>query len=246
MLRKIQLSTSQKPRRAFTLVELLVAIGIVCVLSALLFSVLSSARKRSQTFTCASHLKQIGQAIEMYVNDNAGFYPRVWSSPSLSSNCSLWVERIYPYVRKAEIFECPAAPDWLTYETGCPPDMENAADPFRRVNFDGAYDLNSPVPENFFEKMPTGQWNKGYADKAINQVRYRRPSSTILVLDGDGYFVNPSHKDPPYEGIEGLKDCGVDAWHNNGANVCFADGHVKWLSLQALTKRSLWTLGGAE
>ena len=39
--------------------------------------------------------------------------------------------------------------------------------------------------------MPTGQWNKGYADKAINQVRYRRPSSTILVLDGDGYLVMP-------------------------------------------------------
>ena len=88
----------------------------------------------------------------MYVNDSAGFYPRVYEFPVANSPCSLWVGRIYPYVRKTEVFECPAAPDWLIYETGCPPDVDNSADPFRRVNFDGAYDLHSPIPENFFKK----------------------------------------------------------------------------------------------
>jgi prepilin-type processing-associated H-X9-DG protein/prepilin-type N-terminal cleavage/methylation domain-containing protein len=249
MLQNLSPLASLKPRSAFTLTELLVTIGVISVLSALLLSVFSSARKRSQIFTCSSHLKQIGQAIEMYVSDNAGFYPRVYNALNpLDANiaCSRWVESIYPYVRKTEVFECPAAPDWMVYETGCPPDMPNLSNRFYPVNFDGAYDLNSPIPENFFERLPNGQWNKGYADKAINQIRYRRPSSTILVIDGDGYFVNPSHKDPPFEGVEGLKECGVDAWHNNGANVCFADGHVKWLSLQSLTKRSLWTLNGSE
>lgn len=245
------LSGPQKNLRcAFTLVELLIALGIIAALAALLFPVFNGAKKRSQTATCASNLKQIGQAIEMYVNDNRGFYPRIWNFPSNdNSPCSKWVERIYPYVRKTQIFECPAAPEGLTYELGCPPDAPGVGTIWV-TTFDGAYDLNSPMPDNFFRlnPHPSGllQPSMGYANKALHQVDYRRPGSTILVLDGDGYFVNPAREDPPYEGVEGLKKCGVDAWHNNGANVCFADGHVKWMSLQSLTKRSLWTLGGPE
>ena len=240
------LSEKSCSRCAFTLVELLVALGVLAVLAALLFPVLNGARNRSRSMTCASNLKQIGHAIEIYVQDNRGFYPRIYNPPAVNSPCSRWVASLYPYVRKTQAFECPSAPEWLTYELGCPPDVPNPVDPFRLVNFDGAYDLNSPIPENFFERMSTGQWNKGYADKALHQTAYRRPSSTILVLDGDGYWVNPSRQNPPYEGVEGLKNCGVDAPHNNGANVCFADGHVKWMSMQALTKRSLWTTGGPE
>ena len=246
MFRKLPPLSLKTPRCAFTLVELLIVLGIVGVLAALLFPVFSGVRKRAQTLTCASNLKQIGQAIEMYVQDNRGFYPRIYEFPVPNSPCSLWVERIYPYVKKPQIFECPAAPEYLTYELGCPPDVPNPENPARPINFDGAYDLNSPLADNYFEILPNGTQQMGYSYKALHQTHYRRPSSTILVLDGDGYFVNPTRQVPPFDGVEGLKKCGVDAWHSNGANVCFVDGHVKWMSLQSLTKRSLWTLGGPE
>ena len=68
--------------RAFTLVELLVVIGIIAVLIAVLLPALRKARQAAQTATCLSNLRQIGAAYVMYVNaDRNGYLPMV-SYPS--------------------------------------------------------------------------------------------------------------------------------------------------------------------
>ena len=64
-------------RRAFTLVELLVVIGIIAVLVGVLLPALAQARSRAQTAVCLSNLRQMGQAYFMYVGDNKGFLPHV-------------------------------------------------------------------------------------------------------------------------------------------------------------------------
>src|SRR4051794_25708026 len=71
--------TSRRPRnhrhtsRAFTLVELLVVIGIIAVLVALLLPALGAARRQARTIQCAAAMRQFGQANAMYVNEQKGW-----------------------------------------------------------------------------------------------------------------------------------------------------------------------------
>ena len=63
-------------RKAFTLVELLVVIGIIALLISILLPALSKARESGNWVVCMSNLKQIGNAMVMYANENRGNLPR--------------------------------------------------------------------------------------------------------------------------------------------------------------------------
>jgi prepilin-type N-terminal cleavage/methylation domain-containing protein/prepilin-type processing-associated H-X9-DG protein len=69
--------TSHTPR-AFTLVELLVVIGVIALLIALLLPALNKAKRAANTLVCLGNLRQIGQATFMYANEFKGWLPRAY------------------------------------------------------------------------------------------------------------------------------------------------------------------------
>jgi len=100
-------------RRAFTLVELLVVIGIIAVLVGLLFPAFSKAREQAYRTKCLSNLRTLGQAMFAYANNNHdrlpnGNAPNTWSDAAAAD----WVMKNFADdVGDARVFHCPSDRD---------------------------------------------------------------------------------------------------------------------------------------
>ena len=79
-------------RRGFTLIELLVVIGIIALLSGILFPVFAKAREKARQTTCLNNQRQIVLGLQIYAQDNDEMYPtvdKVW--PSININAKALV-----------------------------------------------------------------------------------------------------------------------------------------------------------
>lgn len=95
-------------RDAFTLVELLVVIGIIGVMVGLLLPAVQAAREAARRMQCSNHLKQIALAVHHYESSHRVFPPSalIHSAGSINTNASWSIHgRILPYLEQAALYE---------------------------------------------------------------------------------------------------------------------------------------------
>ncbi len=80
------------------LIELLVVVGILAVLTAILFPVFAKSREKARVSSCNGNMKQIALALEMYARDYDGYLPLAYG----------WQDLVAPYIQNKQVFECPA------------------------------------------------------------------------------------------------------------------------------------------
>ena len=119
-------STARAGRRrdGFSLVELLVVMGIITVLMGLLLVTVRRAREQANQAKCAAQLHQLGLALSNYATDHKGWLP-AWSGWHVYPPGSLedepgeaWTEQLAPYLAKPDspVYDCPSFPvRWITY-----------------------------------------------------------------------------------------------------------------------------------
>jgi len=83
--------TRIRGRQAFTLVELLVVIGIIALLISILLPSLGRAREQANQVKCLNNVRQVAMAFMMYSNENKGNFPAATASVGKGHRISDWI-----------------------------------------------------------------------------------------------------------------------------------------------------------
>lgn len=230
---------ARSSRRAFSLIELLVVIGIIALLLAILLPILASARRAARATACMAALQQWGASFQVYVNDHRG--RGVAQGPFLHMQLErgtplFWWEVLRPGAALKETLRCPEAPE---ASNGTPISAMHAWGPERfwdgpdkiRGTYIGSYGFNAWLYASK-DPAPTGSI----------RLPAKEASTIPLIFDCARWEVYPRDTDLP-----GLYDRGVtgsDGWmqlvamerHRQGVNVVFLDYHVEYVPAPRLWK----------
>jgi prepilin-type N-terminal cleavage/methylation domain-containing protein/prepilin-type processing-associated H-X9-DG protein len=217
------MKNKQPLSRGFTLVEVLVVVAIVVVLAGLLLPVFTTARENGRKAQCASNLKQIGLAWQMYADDCDG--KAMPSANIVGDNTQLWVGvldtgeepslardtgLLHPWLKTDKILYCPSWP--LPKDTAS---VLAAGDIY-------SYGYNSSVFRSQTDADPDRITLLSAIEKPAEMVVFADTATIVGIKAGKPELWSTLSIRAPSEGWPQFH-----GRHNGVGNVLWADGHVK-------------------
>jgi prepilin-type N-terminal cleavage/methylation domain-containing protein len=236
-------------RAAFTLVELLVVIGIIAVLISLLLPALGKAQRHARQVVCMSNERQLIQAVIMYAGDWKGVFPGgpgYMIKPPGPTGTNQYEPRLASWDTEAQNpYSCNADPQWgptflakyvgkSTKIGGCPgePDVNTTGSAFtsKRTSYWYSMSLVYKPEEVQFPGTFIGPLTPQTPQKLTS---VRHPTSKIMIIERQSY----------HEKVFVQSDRGVFSNFAMG----FVDGHVLYQNSKLLLDRDTnWTGRGTE
>jgi prepilin-type N-terminal cleavage/methylation domain-containing protein len=226
-----RLTRPESPGDGFTLVEMLVVIGIIAILVALLLPVLGSGKSRGQQVYCVNNFHQLTLSWKMYADENGGklvpiFYfwrggvnTNAWVRGSMNDDTKIYpavdpgrrdstnengikLGSLYQYNRSVGVYHCPAD--------------TSSVDGARRVR---SYSLNGWMG---------GTWVAGQSNYMVfrrdTEIVNPSPSKAWVFIDEHERSINDGWFAVDMKGDRGLLDAPATR-HNNSYALSFADSH---------------------
>ncbi|MDO9465016.1 MAG: prepilin-type N-terminal cleavage/methylation domain-containing protein [bacterium] len=187
---------------SFTLIELLVVIAVIALLASMLLPALLGAREMGRRIKCVSNLKQMYMAFVMYANDYDDYVVPLQTAPYYGGPAWYKADQLPVYLNKN------LGTNQRVFK--CPSDTnKSTVIDYNTISYGYNY------------------WHVGHhgGDIYVGYIRLSKidePSRTMVFADG--YGSNEAYRMM-------IRNYGYDidtGRHNNGANLVFLDGHVKW------------------
>lgn len=107
--------TTDSRSKGISWLELLVIAGVFAVVAAIVYPMFPICPKPSRRTACLNNLKQLGNAMHMYMEDWHGSFPVLYTKAQRAPEGRAWPDALKPHIKNEHVFRCPKSEDRLTY-----------------------------------------------------------------------------------------------------------------------------------